>query len=156
MDATFAIPRLPTPMAMRAPGLRFSPKPEAASSFCTVEEISATRRSGNFWWILRRREKLINLAYGEARCIWETPGTEARGARRCPAAASARRAFSLRPYRRARRALLRRVCETGRPKMARLLRRPSLTGRDRTAALRRRAIRATAPTLAEMAFFGGA
>src|ERR1700728_1354543 len=100
MAATFAMPRLPTPMAIRAPGLRFSPKPDAASSFCTVEEISATRRSGNFWWMLRRREKLINLAYGEARCIWETRGTEEQAVRRCPAEASARLAFSLRPYRR--------------------------------------------------------
>src|SRR5580658_6791148 len=119
MASTFAIPRLPTPMAMRAPGLRFLPKPADASSFWTVEEISATRRSGNFWWMLRRREKLINLEYGEARCIWERPGIEEPARPHCREEAIARRAFSLPLFGRWQVEPRRRACESGRRRKAR-------------------------------------
>src|ERR1700733_6268330 len=142
------MPRLPTPIAMRAPGLRFSPKRADASSFCTVEEISATRRSGNFWWMLRRGEKLINLEYGEARCIWERPGIEEPARPHCPVKAIARRAFSLLPFGRWQAEPQRKACESGRRRKARRIRRHASIRRRRKAASYRRAIRESARRLA--------
>src|ERR1700722_10789535 len=94
MVAIFAMPRLPTPIAMRDPGVRPSPRFAAPSSFWMVEGISAMRRSGNFWWTFRRREKLINPEYGEARRIWETPAIVKRGRPPNRAKAIGLRAFS--------------------------------------------------------------
>src|ERR1035437_9486464 len=95
--------------------------------------MSATRRSGNFWWTLRRREKLINPEYGEVRRIWETPGTGGRAHPRSPAEATARRAFSLRLCCLAGEALPRRTCDKNHRWKAAMLRTPASTGRGLSA-----------------------
>src|SRR5579864_328600 len=67
MTARLAMPRLPTPMAMRDPGLRFAPKCPAASSRAIVPGRSRRRRSGKFWWTVSKRENGIIRAYNAAR-----------------------------------------------------------------------------------------
>ena len=49
MVAMFAMPRLPTPSATRAPGWSFDPKPEDESCECTSPGMSWMRRSGKCW-----------------------------------------------------------------------------------------------------------
>src|SRR6201992_4400851 len=48
MVAMLLIPRLPTPIAMYAPGLRFAPMPDPDNSSRTVPGMSRRARSGKF------------------------------------------------------------------------------------------------------------
>src|SRR5690242_19992294 len=51
--------RLPTPMAMRAPGFTRAAKFEAPSCLRTSAATSGMRRSGNFWRTSSRRGKVM-------------------------------------------------------------------------------------------------
>src|SRR5438105_15617766 len=63
MVAMLVMPRLPTPIATRAPGFSREAKGAADNSFRTVAGMSRMLRSGKFWRTSRRRENCIALLY---------------------------------------------------------------------------------------------
>ena len=63
MVAMFVMPRLPTPMATRAPGRKRAANGEPVSSRETAEGMSRILRSGNFWCTSKRRENSMHELY---------------------------------------------------------------------------------------------
>src|SRR5881392_881718 len=59
-----AMPRLPTPIAMRAPGANRAAKPAASSVRRASARTSLSRRSGKFWRISSSRVGSIAIADG--------------------------------------------------------------------------------------------